>query len=175
DLELLEGYDIKIIMGIWIDPHGDFADPVFVNEAKNIVNDVLDYSANYGNIIAYLIMNEPLPETVFAAGYDETADLWNGLIDIIHERHPGRPVSIANTSNGTYIDPGIFDFSAFNVYIYNPVTVNYLHGYRDYAAYLRKRDTSDHPLVYTEYGLSVSPSGPGNWGYGGNSLTEQTE
>ncbi len=175
DLELLEGYDIKIIMGIWIDPHGDFADPVFVNEAKNIVNGVLDYSANYDNIIAYLIMNEPLPETVFAAGYDETEELWNELIDIIHERHPGRPVSISNTCNGTFIDPGIFDFSAFNVYIYNPVTVNYLHRYRDYAAYLRKRDTSDHPLVFTEYGLSVSPSGPGNWGYGGNSLTEQTE
>ena len=162
-------------MGIWIDPHGDFADPVFVSQAKNIVNEVLDYSASYDNIIAYLIMNEPLPETVFAAGYDETVYLWEQLTDIIHERHPGRPVTIANTSNGTYIDPAVFDLSAFNVYIYNPVTVNFLHGYRDYAAYLRERDTSDHPLVITEYGLSVSPTGPGNWGYGGNSLTEQTE
>jgi len=31
------------------------------------------------------------------------------------------------------------------------------------------------PLIITEYGLSVSPGGPGNWGYGGNSLTEQQE
>jgi len=31
------------------------------------------------------------------------------------------------------------------------------------------------PLIITEYGLSVSPGGPGNWGYGGNSLTEQKE
>jgi len=61
------------------------------------------------------------------------------------------------------------------VYIYNPVTVNYLHGYRDFVLYLQQLNTSDHPLIITEYGLSVSPTGPGNWDYGGNSLTQQQE
>lgn len=28
-------------------------------------------------------------------------------------------------------------------------------------------------MIITEYGLSVSPTGPGGWGYGGNSLSEQ--
>ena len=27
ELNLLQAYDIKIIMGIWIDPHADFSDP----------------------------------------------------------------------------------------------------------------------------------------------------
>ena len=175
ELNLLQDYDIKIIMGIWIDPHADFSQPDFVNQARAIVSDVLSYSKNYDNIIAYLIMNEPLPETIAAAGYEATEDLWKELIDIIHAEHPGRPVSIANTSNGTYINPGAFDFSAYNVYIYNPVTVNYLHRYRDFIQYLQQLNLPGRPLILTEYGLSVSPSGPGNWGYGGNSLEQQLQ
>jgi len=175
ELNLLQDYDIKIIMGIWVDPQGDFSNPTFINQAKSIVSSVLDYSRNYNNIIAYLVMNEPLPETIFEAGYNETVQLWTELIDIIHTQHPERPVSIANTCNGTYIDPGIFDFSAYNAYIYNPVTINYLLGYRDYIQYLNELNVPGYALVVTEFGLSVSPTGPGNWGYGGNSLAEQQE
>lgn len=173
ELEVLRQYDIKIIMGIWIDPAGDFSNTQFVDNAKTIVNDVLSYSKNYNNIIGYLIMNEPHPTAVLGAGYQHTVNLWTELVNIIHSQHPNRPVSIANTPNGTYIHPHIFDFSAYNVYIYNPVTVNYLHGYRNHIDYLQQLNSSDHPLIITEYGLSVSPTGPGGWGYGGNSLSEQ--
>lgn len=173
ELEVLRQYDIKIIMGIWIDPAGDFSNTQFVDNAKTIVNDVLSYSKNYNNIIGYLIMNEPHPTAVLGAGYQHTMNLWTELVNIIHSQHPNRPVSIANTPNGTYIHPHIFDFSAYNVYIYNPVTVNYLHGYRNHIDYLQQLNSSDHPLIITEYGLSVSPTGPGGWGYGGNSLSEQ--
>jgi hypothetical protein len=175
ELEVLKQYDIKIIMGIWIDPAGNFADKTFVNDSKTIVSDVLSYSKNYENIIGYLIMNEPLPETIARAGYDASVALWKELTSIIHAKHPGRPVSIANTCTGTYIAPDVFDFSAYNVYIYNPVTVNYLHGYRDYIQYLNQLNTTGSPLIITEYGLSVSPTGPGSWGYGGNSLVLQQE
>ncbi len=173
ELEVLRQYDIKIIMGIWIDPAGDFSNTQFVNNAKKIVTDVLSYSKNYNNIIGYLIMNEPHPTAVLEAGYQHTVNLWTELVNIIHSQHPNRPVSIANTPNGTYIHPHIFDFSAYNIYIYNPVTVNYLHGYRNHIDYLQQLNSSDHPLIITEYGLSVSPTGPGGWGYGGNSLSEQ--
>lgn len=175
ELDILQQYDIKIIMGIWIDPNGNFSDTTFVDEAKRIVTEVLSYSKNYDNIIAYLIMNEPLPSTIANAGYKETVTLWKDLINIIHSQHPNRPVSISNSSNGTFISSKVFDFSAYNVYIYNPVTVNYLHGYRDYIEYLNHLNHFRSPLIITEYGLSVSPNGPGHWGYGGNSLTEQLE
>jgi hypothetical protein len=173
ELQVLQEFDIKIIMGIWIDPHADFSDPSFVAQATQRVTEVLNYSNNYDQIIGYIIMNEPLPETISNAGYDATTQLWEELIQIIHDNHPGRPVSIANTCNGTYIDSNIFDFSAFNVYIYNPVTVNYLHGYADYVRFLGQLNQSNGPLIITEFGLSVSPSGPGNWGYGGNTEGEQ--
>ncbi|HYX05363.1 MAG TPA: T9SS type A sorting domain-containing protein [Bacteroidales bacterium] len=175
ELDVLKEYNIRIIMGIWIDPTGNFSNPSFVDAAEKTVNDVLSYSNDYDNIIAYLIMNEPLPDVIFGSGYDKTTALWGKLIDIIHAKHPGRPVSIANTCNGTYIDPNTFDFNAYNVYIYNPVTVNFLHNYRSYVKYLAQLDPAQLPLIITEYGLSVSPTGPGNLGYGGNSLTEQEE
>lgn len=175
ELNTLDAFEIKIIMGIWIDPHGNFSNPTFVNEAKAIVSNVLNYSKNHPNIIGYLIMNEPLPATIFAEGYENTTDLWSELINIIHQNHPGRPVSIANTCNGTYISPKLFDYSAYNVYIYNPVTVNYLHKYKDFVHYLKQLNVPGHPLIISEYGLSVSPTGEGLWGYGGNSLDEQKE
>lgn len=175
ELNYLDKYNIKIIMGIWIDQNGDFSSSTFINEAKNTVSNVLSYSKYHNNIIGYLIMNEPMPETIFKAGYTNTVNLWTDLINIIHTQHPGRPVSIANSPTGTYINPRIFDFSAYNVYNYNPITVNYLDGYKEYIHYLKQLNTTSHPLVITEYGLSVSPTGQGNWGYGGNSLTEQQE
>lgn len=172
ELEVLKEHDVKIIMGIWIDPAGNFTNQQFVNNAKGIVGNVLNYSKNYDNIIAYIIMNEPMVSVVLR-DYKSTVNLWQELMDIIHTQHPGRPVSIANTPNGTYIDSKLFDFSAYNAYIYNPVTINYLHEYRGYIDYLQQMNASGGPLIITEYGLPVSPTGPGQWGYGGNTQAEQ--
>jgi hypothetical protein len=175
ELTVIGEFDIKIIMGIWIDPHGDFSSQQFVIEAHQIVQNVLAYSKNHDNIIAYLIMNEPVSEVIFDAGYKETLALLEGLIDRIHEQHPGVPVSIANSPNGTYIDQHIFDFSAFNAYIYAPSTINHSHEYQAYTAYLKSLVDPGKPIIISEYGLSVSQAGPGNWGYGGNTLIEQEE
>ncbi len=176
ELEVLKNFDINILMGIWIGSGEDFSDPDFVDEAINIVNSVLSYSKNYDNIIGYLIHNEPLPEAIFTSGYAETVYLWQTLADIIHGEHPGRPVSISNTCVGNYINPAFFDISAYNLYPYNPATINHSHGYTAYVEFLKEELQDDNkPLIITEYGLSVSPTGPGNWGYGGNTLQEQED
>jgi hypothetical protein len=174
ELQIIRNFDIKIIMGIWIDPHGDFGSESFVNNALEYVTQIMNYSKNYDNIIAYLIMNEPLPEDIFGAGYGNTVSLWNKVIDLIHKSHTGVPVSIANTCVGTYIEPAIFDFSAYNMYPYNPATINFSHKYPAYVNYIKNLRDDGMPLIITEYGLSVSPGGPGGWGYGGNTLEEQT-
>ncbi|MGD2034509.1 MAG: T9SS type A sorting domain-containing protein [Bacteroidales bacterium] len=175
ELEVLKDFDIKILMGIWIGNGSDFSDPDFIELAKSNVSYVLSYSKNYDNIIGYLIQNEPLPEEIFTSGYAETQYLWHSLAEIIHAGHPGRPVSISNTCVGSYIDPDLFDISAYNVYPYNPSTVNHSHGYAAYIEFLRGLTRDGIPLIITEYGLPVSPAGPGNWGYGGNSLQEQED
>ncbi len=175
DLDVLMDFNINIMLSIWIGEGDDYSDPDFVDRAKNLVSSVLSYSKNYDNIICYFIHNEPLPEHIFSSGYAETQYLWQALAEIIHSEHPGRPVSMSNTCVGNYIDPAFFDFSAYNVYPYNPATVNHSHGYAAFIEYLKQMQNDNKPLIITEFGLPVSPSGPGNWGYGGNTLQEQTD
>ncbi len=173
ELDVLKEFDIRIIMGIWIDNAGNVNDPAFVSESEAKIREMMAYSKDYPAIIAYLIMGEPELDVIARAGYENTMSFLKKLADIVRASHPGRPVSISNGANCTNIDTNVFDFSAYNVYIYNPVTVNYLHGYAEYIRYLRRQVRNGIPLLITEYGLSVSPTGPGNWGYGGNSLTLQ--
>ena len=175
EMKVVQEYDLKIIMGIWIDPAGDFSDPVFINSALQLVNTVLEYTRNYDDIIGYLIMNEPLPEHIFDVGFQHAYSLWMEVKRQIHEKHPGVPVSFANTCVGDFIEPDIFDFSAYNIYPYNPSTVNHSLKYPAYVGYINALRHDGHPLIGTEFGLSVSPSGEGNWGYGGNTLEEQTD
>ena len=41
ELQVVQKYNLKIIMGIWIDPAGDFSDPVFVNTSLQLIRNVL--------------------------------------------------------------------------------------------------------------------------------------
>jgi hypothetical protein len=174
ELQIVENSGLKILFGIWIDPHGDFSDVSFQTEAYNHVDDVLNYSANFNSIVGYLIMNEPQVQHIYDVGAQSLSDLWQSIIDLIHVKHPGIPVSFSNTMIGDYINMSIFDFAAYNAYIYNPVTISTSHGYAGYLHYLKQNRATQIPLIVTEYGLSVSPGPPSNdYGYGGNSLEQQ--
>src|SRR4030042_1061696 len=112
-MKVVQEYDLKIIMGIWIDPAGDFSDPVFINSSLKLVSGIIDYTRNYDNILGYLIMNEPLPGHIFSVGFQHAYTLWMRTKKLINEKHPGIPVSFANTCVGDFIDLEIFDFSAY--------------------------------------------------------------
>jgi len=174
ELELIDSMGLKIIFGIWVDPDGDFGDAAFITTAENNVRNALAYSKNYDSIITYIIMNEPLPSAISAAGAAETAALWDRLKTIINSEHPGVPVAFANTAVGEFIDMNVFDISTYNLYMYGPATVRHSLEYTGFVEEL-KNASPDNPLIITEYGLSVSPSGPGDYGYGGNTLTEQKD
>ena len=174
ELQVVEESGLKILFGIWIDPQGDFSDESFQTEAYNLVNDVLSYSVNYNSIIGYLIMNEPQVQNIYEAGAQSLSDLWHSIVDLIHVKHPGIPVSFSNTIIGDYINMEVFDFAAYNAYIYNPVTISKSHGYAGYLHFLKENRASGMPFIITEYGLSVSPGPPTNdYGYGGNTPEQQ--
>ncbi len=174
ELQLVESSGLKILFGIWIDPHGDFGDAGFRTSALNQVAQVVSYAKKYKCVIGYLIMNEPLVEHIYDKGAGNLYDLWQSVITLIHTEHPGIPVSFSNTMIGDYIDMDIFDFAGYNAYIYNPVTLSGSHGYGGYLKYLKQHRASEKPMIVTEYGLSVSPGIPQpDYGYGGNSLDQQ--
>ncbi|MBU4444555.1 T9SS type A sorting domain-containing protein [bacterium] len=176
ELQLVQESSLKILFGIWIDPHGDYGDPTFIYNTFNHVTDVLTYSKNFSCIIGYLIMNEPLVEDVYNGGPENLITLWQGIINIIQQKHPGIPVSISNTTVGDYIRSDLFQMGAYNLYIYNPVLISSTHGYAGFCEYLKQNRSMDMPFIVTEFGLSVSP-GPllEEYGYGGNTLTQQTD
>jgi len=175
ELKLVEESGLKILFGIWIDPAGDFGSQSFRTSALNQVNAVLNYSNKYKCIIGYLIMNEPQVAHIYNAGAENLVSLWQAVRDLIHQRHSGIPVSFSNTIVGDYISTDIFDFTAYNAYIYNPVTISGSHGYAGYLSFLKNNRASQKPFIVTEYGLSVSPGTPGTkYTYGGNTLAQQT-
>ena len=69
----------------------------------------------------------------------------------------------------------LFDFAAYNAYIYSPVTVSHAPGYTGFLSYLKNTRAPQKPFIITEYGLSVSPgTASTKYSYGRNSLTQQT-
>lgn len=173
-MDLVQASGLKIIFGIWIDPAGDFADTGFLNQSLTMVDNVLLYSHNYSAIIAYLIMNEPMPEHINTIGSDVTLSFWNTIITRIKEKHPGVPVSVALAGNTDFCRSDHFTFNAYNLYVYNPYTVRDASGYARFVSYLQKNRTPQNPLIITEFGLSVSATTTDQpFGYGGNSLEQQ--
>ena len=175
ELDVLAAYDIKIIMGvnIWSTrPDANYSDPAFIDYCKRQTAEVLSYSKNFSNIIAYLLMNEPQPATVARSGYANTLKLWSELRDMVRAAHPGRAVGVSNYSTSTYIDQSVYDFSAYNIYP-DDVRVGWLHGFRDFTHYLWSLKPQSGPLVITEYGVSASPSPHGD--KGGRTLQQQAE
>ena len=173
ELQLIDSIGLKIIFGIWVDSAGDFGNSAFVTAAENDVRNTLAYSKNYDSIITYLIMNEPQPDDIQNGGPAELVALWDRIKTIIHTEHPGVPVSFSNTGWSKFVDMNQFDASIYNLYMYGP-SVKYSFGYAGWVEE-HKNAAPDNPLIISEYGLSVSPSGPGGCGYGGNTLTEQTD
>jgi len=174
ELQLVESSGLKILYGIWIDPHGDFGNPDFKNATLDHFDDVLAYSTGYDCIIGYIIMNEPQVQHIYDTGAESLSDLWQSVITLIHDKHPGIPVSFSNTMIGDYINMEVFDFAAYNAYIYNPVTITGSHGYAGYLSFIKENRSPGIPMIITEFGLSVSPGGSNpDYGYGGNTLDQQ--
>ena len=170
ELQMVQASGLKVIFGIGIQPDQDFAAPEVVAGALAIVDDVLAYSRKYDCIIAYLVMNEPMPQHIQKVGAQATVDLWTQMRDRIHREHPGIPVTISGNSAITeFVDMNLFDIYAYNAYDYDGF--NYTHGYANAARILPELNGQGKPLLLTEYGLSVS--GEGSARYGGNTLAAQ--
>lgn len=176
ELQIVAALGLKILFGIWIDSHGNYSDPDFIENTLTYLRSILAYSKNYSAIIAYLIMNEPLVEDIQRGGASNLLNLWQQAIALIQQNHPAAPVTIANTAIGDFLRTDLFQIGAYNLYIYNPVLISSSHGYAGYCEFLKNNRAENMPLIVTEFGLSVSPGQPSmSYGYGGNSLAQQAE
>jgi len=172
-LKLVQASGLKLIMGIDVKPEKDYGDPEFVKECEDSLKQVLSYSRKYDCIITYLILNEPQTDHLHNVSGKAFVHLMQDLMDIIHQEHPGIPVSIsANAMISDYIDENLFDVYAYNCYDHMEAQTATM-GFKDYIRGLYELDGLKKPLIVTEFGYSVSHRGFGR--YGGNTLTQQRD
>lgn len=173
-LKLVQKSGLKLIMGIDIKPDEDYGDPEFVKQSEVELKRVLNYAKKYDCIITYLVINEPQTDHIHNVTGKAFVDLMKTLIDIIHENHPGIPVTLsANAMISDYMDESIFDVYAYNCYDHNEGQTATM-GFKDYIKGLNELNGLDKPFITTEFGYSVSPRG-GNGRYGSNTLRQQSD
>jgi len=173
-LSLAEKYDLKVIQAAGIKPNAKFDYEGFRRQAESLVRQMVKASKNHPNVIMYLVTNEPHSQAIFDSGIDKTLDLYKRLIAIIKQEDPSRPVSMANAYWTLWLDQSMWDIVCFNVYNYDPALVADI-GYENFIENLRALHAKEKPFLVTEFGLSVSPEGPGREGYGGNTQEEQAQ
>ncbi len=171
ELKVVQASGLKVIFGIWLKPDEDFADPAIVAKNLALIRRVLAYSHTYDCVVTYLIMNEPMPEHIRKVGAQATRDLWSQAIGLIHQLHPGIPVTISGNSAITeWIDMNLFDVYARNAYDYKEGS-NFTHGFANSQRAISESFGQGKPALVTEFGSSVSRRGSDF--YGGNTLQEQ--
>ncbi|BDU71869.1 glycoside hydrolase 5 family protein [Mesoterricola silvestris] len=171
ELKVVQASGLKIVFGIWLKPDEDFADPAVAARDLELIRSTLAYTRAYDCVITYLIMNEPMPEHIRKVGAAATRDLWARATALIHELHPGVPVTISgNAAITEWVDMGLFDVRGRNAYDYRD-SANFTHGFAEAQRMLA--GTDGKPALLTEFGRSVSRKGEGL--YGGNTLGQQAE
>lgn len=173
EVQIVQESGLYLIYGVWILPHGEFKDPKFVEDAKQQMRDVMAFTKKYDCIITYLIMNEPMADHIHAQGGKATVDLWTGLRDIIHEEHPGIPVTYSiNSRVGEFVNQNIFDVYGCNTYDHNEDHI-YTQKFGPHFDFMRDLNGEEKPFLLTEFGMSVSQVGYGM--YGGNTYQKQAD
>jgi hypothetical protein len=172
-LKLVQESGLKLIMGIDVNPEKNYGDPVFITECVEKLQKVTAYAKKYDCIITYLVINEPQTDHIYQVTGKAFVDLMKTLIDIIHNEHPGIPVTLsANAMISDYLDESYFDVYAYNCYDHSEAQTGTM-GFKDYIKGLNDLNGLNKPFITTEFGYSVSHKGFGR--YGGNTLKQQSD
>ena len=172
-LKLVQESGLKLIMGIDVNPDGNYGDPEFVKECVDKVKKVTAYAKKYDCIITYLVINEPQTDHIHKVTGKAFVDLMKTLIDNLHKEHPGIPVTLsANAMISDYMDESYFDVYAYNCYDHSEAQTATM-GFKDYIKGLNELNGLNKPFITTEFGYSVSHKGFGR--YGGNTLKQQSD
>jgi len=172
-LKLVQESGLKLIMGLEVNPEGNYGDPDFVKACVERVKKVMAYAKKYDCIITYLVINEPQTDHIYKVSGKAFVDLMKTLIDSIHKEHPGIPVTLsANAMISDYMDESYFDVYAYNCYDHSEAQTATM-GFKDYIKGLNELNGLNKPFITTEFGYSISHKGYGR--YGGNTLRQQSD
>jgi hypothetical protein len=175
EIDLAGEYGLFVMQGIWVNYTGNFASEENLVRVMNTLYEEIEKTKDKDNILLYLLGNEPLPTQLFTSGLKEVEEFFLKLRDSIKKTFPDKLVSIANWVQSDFLDTRIWDVICLNLYSYAPESVSHSLGFAGYAEWTKKTQAVNKPLILSETGLSVSPTGRGAKGYGGNTVEEQRD
>lgn len=168
ELEIAEANDLRVLQGIWIDPRGDFADPLFREEQLSKIRRVVEFSSKSSAILGYLVMNEPDPAHLISTGLETSRQFLREITETAHAVDPNALVSYSSWPGLEFFDVPELDFVAVNLYPVRPRALMDAIGYDGMVQLWKESHASQRPLVVTEFGVSVAPierrdNRPGGW------------
>jgi hypothetical protein len=175
EIDIAREYGLFVMQGIWVNYTGNFASEDNLERSMNILYSEIEKTKDKDNVLIYLLGNEPLPSQLFTSGLKEVEDYFLNMRNSIKELFPNQFVSIANWVQSDFLNTRIWDVVCLNLYPYAPESVSHSLGFAGYAEWIKKTQAVDKPLILSEVGLSVSPTGKGAKGYGGNTVEEQRD
>ncbi|OIO32735.1 MAG: hypothetical protein AUJ70_04915 [Candidatus Omnitrophica bacterium CG1_02_40_15] len=174
-LIMAEKYGLMVMQGLSIDPKGDFNNPEFVKNSLKAVEEKVKWSKDHDNVLCYMLINEPDVQTVLKSGVESVSSLFNNGAKTVRNIDSNKPISASLWVPTDFLDTSMLDFVCFNIYRYDSPMITQDMGYDNYINWLKKKHAQNKPLIISEFGYSVSPLGPGNYGYGGNTADAQKE
>ncbi len=174
-LALADRYGLMVLQGIWVERSGDYTSQAFQEAMLQIVTNEVKRIKGRSNVLAVLVGNELLPETVYRTGVPEIEAVLKHAAAAVKAHDPDRLVSYSNWPALAFLSSSIWDAVCFNLYPYEPASVSYSFGFRGYVEHLKRTVARGKPLIITEVGLSVSPTQGAKAGYGGFKPEAQRE
>ncbi|MFH0954358.1 MAG: hypothetical protein V1873_08520 [Verrucomicrobiota bacterium] len=169
EIEICRQEGVFVFQQLWMDGNADYSDAAFRLKNLDRLREIVRGTRGHDNVLGYLVTNEP--NLCGATTEREFRDVLSHLIEVrnmIREEDPGAYVSFDNWPPLVSWDHSMWDFVAFNVYTWGPITTTeHGMGYRPFLEYLKRTHASDRPLVILEYGASVCPVNRDGHGYGG--------
>lgn len=174
EISLAGEYGLWVIQGVWTDWNRYWTDSAYHTVALDQLRAEVLRGQKHPNVLFYLVMNEPPADLLARLDSGLVNRGFVELADAVHRADASALASFSNCPLTDFLDTGAFDIVCSNNYPYGPESLHHALGYDGYTGWIVRRAGSK-PYVTTEFGLSVSPTGPGKWGYGGNTLAEQSD
>ncbi len=172
-LQLANHYSLMVIQGIYLNSSTDYKSENYLKYCIDKVKKEIAQFKQEPNVLMVLVTNEPPIKKVVRSGLKTTEDFLRKVVEAAKEEAPNIPISFSNWTQLSYLDTSYADCAAFNVYMSKPVTIRSATGFFPFLRWLKQHHAPNKPMVVTEFGLAVNPTGEGGFAEFGNTLSEQ--
>ncbi|KPK41660.1 MAG: hypothetical protein AMJ78_04925 [Omnitrophica WOR_2 bacterium SM23_29] len=173
ELIIAEKYGLTVIQGLLVPQNANFRNTGLLEYNRTQVSEKVTWSRRHDNILFYILTSEPEPKAILRSGIDATCEFFETLAKEVKRIDPDRGVSLAYWEVADYPQLPQFDIVSANVYRYGPALNKKGTRYEDYIRWFKDTHAKNRPFIVTEFGYSVSKSGEGPYGYGGNTYETQ--